>query len=280
MYKKLIMLLFVLAFVGSASAANMYWTGGQSQLWSNADNWGGTGTVPTSADWVDIRQDAWVSQFPVVTSGVTATTGVIRINPGYGVSRVARIIVSGGTLNAHGQMYIGNSGVGGGLFVLNSGAVTIGITENAWTMVGAEGTQGTLRIEGGTFNSGTLGIPQWWGTAGTGHVYIAGGVLNTTGVIIGGSPNAIQFTSNSSGAGDARLVDVQDLNDTDFDGWQATINALVAANQIFSDVGDITVSYSSLMETRTTEIYSTIPEPMSIALLGFGGLLLRRRRRN
>jgi len=274
MCKKLIVLLFVLAFVGSASAANIYWFGATSYDWATTTNWGGTAVGPTSADWTDIRSDTWYGRWPVVFSGTTAAAGTIRMNPGYGTETARLTVMGGGSLTVESAIYVGDSG-GPALLTQNGGTIT-----SPLTMVGAYTGNGVLRVNGGTLNAGALGIPMWWGpTTATGKIYIDGGLINTAYFAVAGAGNAIQFTKNLTSGG-GKIVDVQDINDTLWDAWQVTVNALVSGHQIFSDVGDIVVNYSSIMESRTTEIYSNIPEPMSIALLGFGGLLLRRRRRN
>jgi len=279
MCKKLLMLLMLfvaLTFVSSASAANMYWIGYDTD-WLTASNWGGTGACPTYNDWVDIRSDSWVANYPVITTGQTALAGTIRMNPGYG-PQVASITVSGGTLNIYKELYIGDSG-GPADFIINSGTVNIGVSgTNVYTAVGSNGGTGRLYINGGTFNAGTLGLPKWWGPASTGNAYIDGGHLNTNGIMMGGAGNAIEFTKNLADSG-GLLTDVQDMNDTDFAAWQTTVAGWVSSGQIFSSAGEIQVDYSSVGETRTTAIYSVIPEPMTVALLGIGGLLLRRRRK-
>ena len=287
MCKKLIVLLFVLAFVGSASAANMYWTagGGGNSDWSIQASWGGSTALPTSADWVDIRHDSWVAgNGPIVYSGARNASN-IRINPGYGTPlRTMEVRVLGGSLTTAQAIYMGSAG-GDGLLVLDAGTINVG----TYTVVGGGTGNGTLRVNGGTLNAGYLMVPQTWSTVAGGHVAIDGGLINTAGIAIarnGSGTRDIQFTKNSTGASDARIVSIADMNNDNWDSFQAAINANIAANEIFSDVGDITVVYTTTGPgpddtfARKTEIYSTIPEPMSIALLGFGGLLLRRRRRN
>jgi hypothetical protein len=272
MSKKIVVSLFLLVFAANVAAYD-YWVG-TSTDWTDPANWGTA--VPDSTDWLDFRSDAWVAYYPVITAGQTATSAEIRMNPGYG-AQIPSITVDGGTLNAHKQIYLSNVG-GDGDLIINSGEVNVGITANPWVAVGCEGSNGRVFMNGGTFNSGLLGLSQWFGTAGTGQAFISGGVINTTGIIVGSDlANYFEFSKNLADGG-GKIVDVMDMNDVDFDSWKTTVADWITDGQITSTVGTIQVDYSSVGETRTTEIYS-IPEPMSIALLGSGGLLLRRRKR-
>jgi hypothetical protein len=282
MCKKLIVLFLMLAFVGSASAVN-YWGGAVDSNWFNSSNWLSS-AIPTSADWTDFRSDNWqagVGAQPVITAGQTAVTAQIRMNPGYGAAILPTITVSGGTLNAYKELYIGDAG-GNAQFILNSGLVNIGYGgSNGWTFVGGNVGNGKLYINGGTFNAGILGVPKWYGgTTGTGHVYIDGGLLNTAGILIDDSvsANVIEFTKNLADGG-GKIVDIQDINDALWTDWQAQVADWVSNGQISTSASAIQADFSSNGTIRTTEIYSVVPEPMSVALLGVGGLLLRRKRR-
>ena len=292
MCKKLLMLLMLfvsLTFVSSASAANMYWIGYDTN-WLDATNWGGTGACPTYNDWVDIRRDSWVANFPVITTGQTALAGTIRINPGYGGARTAKITVDGGDLNVAQSIYVGWDTTNGADLILNSGSITTGIGgTNNFTMVGSNGGYGELHVNGGTLNTGVLGVPKWWETPGAGNVYIDGGLISTVGWLdpdvedwyhglVLGATGTVEFTKNLADDG-GKIRYVADLSEADWDAWQTQLNGWVSSGQIFSSAGEIQVDYSSAGDTRTTEIYSVIPEPMTVALLGIGGLLLRRRRK-
>ena len=269
--RKLIIILLLLAFANTASALNIYWLGANSSDWHDPGNWGGTTVGPTSADWVDVRSDTWYGNWPTLSSG-TGAAGTIRMNPGYGPELVL-LTVNGGALTVQSAIYVGNSG-GDAQLTLSSGSIT-----SPLTMVGAYTGNGTLNVSGGTLNAGALGLPMWWGpTTGTGQLTIDGGLINTSYIGMGGAGNSIEFTKNLADGG-GKIVDTQDMNDIDWANWQTTINGLVSGNQIFTSASAIQVDYSSNGETRTTEIYSVIPEPMTIALLGLGGLLLRRKRR-
>ena len=277
--RKLITILLSLVFASTAMAGGD-WYGGVDNDWLNAANWG-TG-IPSSAEWAEIRGASWVTTHPIITTGQTAVCGVLRANPGWGgAGGYASVTVSGGTLDVSGEIYLGYDTVNNNPadLIVNSGTVNTGVGgSNGWLMVGVAASDGQLLLNGGTVNAGILGMPRWWSTGtGTGKVVIDGGLLNTSLIIMGGAGNSIEFTKNLADGG-GMIVDTQDLNDVDFAAWQTTVAGLVSGNQIFTSASAIQVDYSSVGETRTTEIYSIIPEPMTIALLGFGGLLLRRRR--
>ena len=168
----------------TAYGANMYWIGYTSN-WTEANNWGGytPAQVPGAGDWVDIRHDAWVANFPVITTGQTAVSGEIRMNPGYGAARTVSITVNGGTLNANRQLYIGDLG-GDADFILNSGTVNVGLTMNPWTFIGGGSGIGRLYINGGTFNAGFLFSPNPAGSGAIGIVHLDGGTMYITGLTL------------------------------------------------------------------------------------------------
>ena len=272
MCKKLLILFLVLAIAGSASAASMYWLGANSSDWTDAGNWGGTGFPPTSADWVDVRSDAWYGNYPEVSTGQSVVAGTIRMNPGYG-PETPTITVNGGTLTTAAEIYIGSSG-GPAEFIMNDGTVNVG----SYTPVGNAGGTGRLYVNGGTFNAGFLGTPNWYdGGVGTGEVYIDGGNLNTLGFLVGVG-GSMEFTKDLIDGG-GLLTDTQDIDEIDWVIFQTDVLGYVGSGLISSSAGGgIQVDFSSVGTVRTTEIYS-VPEPMTMALLGVGSLMLRRRRK-
>jgi hypothetical protein len=100
------------------------------------------------------------------------------------------VTIDGGILNCYNEMYL-SYGVPGSnaKVVLLGGQVSVGTGDptHAWTIVGVDGSFGTLTIHGGVFNAGTLGIPRWWTVDSTdagGYVDLRGGVLNVSNLII------------------------------------------------------------------------------------------------
>ena len=277
---RLVFLIFILFVIsGDLFAAADWRAGGGDPNWFNGANWvGGTGAggIPSASDWADVRSATWVPYQPVIAGGAAVALNV-RINA-YVVLPNATLTVNSGSLTVGEAIYIGHYNLGkNGEFIINGGTVTVG----TYTAVGQANGNGSIYMNGGTLNAGILGLPQWWGTTGvgTGHVYIDGGVINSIGLIMGGTGNVIEFTKNFADGG-GMFNNVQDMNNVEFDNWQAAIQNWVTANQIITSAGNkVQVDYSSVGDIRTTSIYSVVPEPMTMALLGAGGLFIRRRRK-
>ena len=243
MNKKIMFLASVVLMVvlsGSASAANVYWIGVTSD-WNSQSNWGGTDALPTTDDWVDIRHDSWIANFPVITTGQTAFAGDIRMNAGYGDPlRTVELTISGGELTVDSTIYIGNAG-GDADVILNSGTITSNIT-----VVGSDIGNGELHINGGTFNVGTLGAPQWWSTStGTGQIHLDGGIIYADELVLGtgGIEGWIDITDGTLVmSGDART----------------TINDYISSGHITAygsnDPNLFTVEYNGLNTTVTVAI--------------------------
>ncbi len=148
----------------------------------------------------------------------------------------------------------------------------------AFTSIGNNGSNGRFYMNGGIFNAGFFGTPNWYDALGsTGEVYIDGGNLNTLGFLVGAG-GSIEFTKNLADGG-GLITDTQDLDDLTWADWQAGVLDYISLGAIFTSASVIQADFSSVGTVRTTEIYSVVPEPMTMALLGVGSLLLRRRRK-
>ena len=177
----------------------------------------------------------------------------------------------------------GDAGSGGADVIMNDGVANVATL----TAVGKD-TPGRLFMNGGTYNAGTLGLPNWFeGTgSGTGNAFVDGGNLNTNGILIdflGNSPTSgIDFTKDLA-VGGGLLTDTQDLADpADWTNWQGQVASWISGGQISTSTGGtVQASFSSVGNIRTSEIFSVaIPEPMTMtmALFAVGSLMLRRRR--
>ncbi len=271
MCKKILLSLLVLVFVtNTAAALNTDWQGGTSTDWTDPLNWG-SGLVPTSADWADIRNGDWIVNFPVIPTGVTANARVMRMGPNFGnPPQTGMFTMDGGTLNLQQEMYIGDSG-GPFDFTMNSGTVNVGLAglvNNSFTAVGGQGGTGQLFMNGGTFNAGQLGVPKWFdGIASKGNVFIDGGNLNTSQMLLEnalddqGLGSGIQFTKDLA-VGGGLLTDTQDLGTTAWTNWQAQVGNWISAGLISTSTGGLVeANFSSVGTVRTTEISSVVRVP-------------------
>jgi hypothetical protein len=94
---------------------------------------------------------------------------------------------------------------------LNSGEVNVGVGgTNAWTFVGVDAGLGIVRLNGGVFSAGILGIPRWYGAPSAGGiVHVDGGEIHVTGLILGsgGADGKVDITKGTLRvAGDARTT--------------------------------------------------------------------------
>ena len=271
--KIFVVVVLLLAFVNIASAETVYWAGaGQGgdppwcydpspdQLWSNANNWVewfSTGypahNVPTAADYAELNSKGYTT---LVGTGMAAVASSMRV--GYSGSHTLN--VTGGTLAVGGFAELGGGSGDEGVMNVQGGVTTIG----------------------GSFAIGGLGLPEWSWPGGNGTLNMSNGSLGVTG--------ALQIGINA-GTGDVIL-----------DGGIITAASLaMAANGLLtvSDdgmvvlPGDQTVLVGGYIGSgwisgqanyMTSGEYAgntliTIPEPVTLFLMGVGGLLISRRRK-
>ena len=181
-------------------------------------------------------------------------------------STTTTIDIQAGEFNgtATGNNFFGNNASGNHTFTISGGAVdfdgNLGIARDEAT--------GLLTISGGTFNvDGTLSID----------------VLNGTNVGTEGD-GTINFTTGSTGTLTAGLIQTDGSITGGVTADAAAYEALFTSGDltfecvntgVFSEIFEVNGSTLSLVGVQTT-----VPEPSSLALLGFGvvGLVARRRK--
>ncbi len=104
---------------------------------------------------------------------------------------------TGGTNNSDGEIWIGQSGSGVGVYNLSGGAVTL----HNWMGIGRESGNGVLNVSGGTFTkdgNGNISIAHNAGAVGTVNISGTGTFINTVGETWVGE-NAAPATWNMNG---------------------------------------------------------------------------------
>ena len=188
-------------------------------------------------------------------------------------------------------LHIGNFwGETGTLNVVAGGKIGTPIWGTGETFVGGENTSATgiLNIDG----AGSVAKSEGWRI---GSATLGSAVVNITngGVMQGGTwDNYIRATAtvNIMSGGVMQMMGVSQFvvdGVIDISGPTSLllletdrlplVNALIAAGKITGNgiVGNVSATYNEIVPGYT--VVTAIPEPMTLAILGLGGLLLRRR---
>jgi len=268
----LITLALVLSLTGMASAAaKVNWDGGGADsLWTTVGNWAAD-VLPGTGEkaMINASKDALIDSTVAVThAGVVAEYG---------------IDITGGSLTVNGWLGVttGKGPVGSELNMSDgyvwTNALNVGsAADNGdMTMSGGLIEAGLARLTGAAYQPGLyLAKESAWGSGAVGSLNMTGGtiVAFTLGINdIGGSGGKIEI------ANDAAIL----VKDTEF-----MFDGASVANDLYKylDNGWITTSDGDRPDVQevTYDGYTytelTVPEPMTIALLGLGGLFLRRRK--
>jgi hypothetical protein len=274
-YVMSVILVLSMAMKTSAGVWNYFDNDSGDQKWGTASNWK---TVDWSAgqiadtvpNYSSPQTDVYLGfigypNVTVIIDGTQAAAQFQWLTIGYNTS--GRLdIVSGGQLNIPGGIvFVGGKayGTSDAYGVMNvDGAGSRAIAEN-W-LIGADGPGGTAGIVNVT-NGGMLSL-GWWGTSigtvGTGTLNIAD---NSTAFYYGGG-----LTIGANGK-----IDVSGTGEFKLFGDQTTLaNSLVAASKFYGNgvASNVAVAYDG-----SYTIVTAIPEPVTMLLLGLGGLFLRKR---
>jgi hypothetical protein len=269
--KKLLILIVVLAFATSASAS--IWNGGDTDgLWVTAGNWYSGGAPPTSTDTADLwKVGAGIEQDILIDSSDYAGPGQVwyKMN--------AYSVTVKGTLETHGgsagRINMGYNGAKGGTqkLIVDGGLVADAVNSSIYVGYTSHSTYGAghglLEVKNGgvvDFYEIYLGKQN---DGSTGHLELGEGTVDLYRIFFnpaGGSDGSINITEGTL------ILDLDKTGDVTnwvTDGW---LTAYGGSGTIVSD-------YNNKVGGHTT-IWA-IPEPMTIALLGLGGLALVRRKR-
>jgi hypothetical protein len=263
--KKLLILIVVLAFATSASAS--IWNhGGGDDLWTTAGHWSAPAGVPTSTDSINFYRvnDGWdqLVEIPAGSVGIVGTGGMWlkAASEQYHVTVKGTMDVYGGRIN------LGYAG-GTGSLIADGGLINqVGANDSIYVGYTSHSTYGygnaTLEVKnGGYVDFYEIYLPKTTDGS-TGHVELGEGTIDL-GRIFWNSNGSMNITEGTL------LLDgnkVSDIDDYVTDGWLTA----------YGGSGTVIRTYDS--GTNHT-IVTGIPEPITIALLGLGGLALVRRKR-
>ena len=266
MNKKLVCLALVLALASVASAGDVSYTGPDGGSWGVATNWDPEG-VPDSSSWV------------TVTDVEVILTGTSTIPYQCATGTDGTITVDGGTLNTS-NTCVGNAASGAGtgvLSIINGGVINL---TNHLTLADGGSAGGTLSMDSGSINGTGAGM-NIWSWAGSSAINMTGGSINMEGgANLTFSPIAIDISGGSinlgredgfalSGLSTIVVSSTGVINIADTDG------SMVSYIQPLIDDTHISGAVSWNGSDMTSIV---VPEPITIALMGLGGLFLRRRK--
>ena len=299
MYRNLLTLVLVLAVASIASAGNATWKGTVDNDVMNAANWDndGVAALPDADDttWIRFEHTQDVGKIvPVVGTGDVLTGGndlLIGIqDPPVGW---ALIEVEDGAMNVGSYMALGMWNADGkGQVNQSGGTVTVGSVGggSAAVAMGSDNAYGLYNMTGGTLVTRDLMVARTNSVSGVCNLYGGAIVLDET---LGSDPTWPAHLSIGPGgllnihAGTLTIDgDWTDVTDPDLGASKQAILDAIAAGQVLaygqtdgtiigSETFEVHVDFNPMAGSTT---FSATPEPATIALLGLGGLLLRRKR--
>ncbi len=307
MSRKLICLLLILGLSSVALANGGNFTGVLGTDWNIGFNWD-TGVVPGITDTTNYCIGCGDTQTAVIAFGTSASGRGGNVGKRTGTGTTADPYVNGhGTLTILGNMTTalfttigrepGDTGVvnvngllGDGVWTLGKNIVvgqkgtgTLNVTNGGTVtstlqdlLVGAHTGTGTVNIDSGSITvADEVFLPGWYpqgaGYEAHGEIYISGtGVIQASSLRWGdGLLNNVPTTTNGS------FMEIADLGQFILTGFKLPMALDAIGDGLIIGAGGATVF--AYYDGANTII--EIPEPMTIALLGLGGLFLRRRKK-
>lgn len=266
----LVAVVVILALVSNATAATMFWTGlGADDDWDNALNWDdGTHGVPDSS--TEVKMEDFSVNGPVISAGMTAEAYDLK-GPAWGISEgTGTLDITGGSLTIGNDWKVQSDVVNQHAEVTISGG-SVDVAKNIY--VSKNGT-GLLDISGGDVYFKYLNLGYGSGT-GTVNIYgladvvckdlfpvSSAGALNLTGGTL--TVDRDIYTSNGS-------IDITE-------GKLIAYGEITSLSNVtaYGGAGVLVFNYEADKAEYTT--ITAIPEPATIALLGLGMILIRRKR--
>ena len=266
MKKMILLLMFVLmSFYGVTSAENQVSATGDGGNWEDPTAWT-QGYAPVAGNPVEDVSVVWGRSISLNTADAVFGTNLV-IGYGVGASPVSTLTMNGGTLTGT-NLSISYESYGS--FIMNDGFADIFQTNvGAW---GAATTNGYMEMNGGLFTTDWMVVCL--NVDGTGHIQMNGGQLDV-GAAWGmgpGSPNDPTLASPSIDMAGGVITAGYNIADI----VQGYINdGYITA---YGSAGTPIVEWDNPQYPGKTVLYG-IPEPLTLSLLGLGGLALIRRRR-
>ena len=296
--KKVVLTLLVFMLASNALAYDWHTTQ-QSGTWKDAATWSGTGYPQDRSDIASMVDGHVVTLDEKFTWTTTSTAMVRQIHVGRwnGTSTTgnATLDIQAGGLLKSSQLHIGGDTLGTGgytgtMFIRAGGSFEANVGFNSgqtWIGDGVSAT-GILHVAGSLKTVQPDKVVTLAGNGARGRMNIMAyadiDLLNNNSFVTTGSGATLQFISSGDAnfdvAGQVTIADGTNfvLDSNKYLAGATTFDILRSATGISIDLEAVNVSGAGTLSLNGNTLQMTVPEPMTIALLGLGGVFLRRRK--